>query len=46
MLSWLVGIVLCLGLLAGCGGGNAILVKPEPVAQEPVALAPDVPDAS
>ena len=45
MLSWLMGVVLCLALLAGCGGGhNVNLTKMEPVAPEPVALAPDVPD--
>ena len=45
MLSWLMGVVLCLALLAGCGGGhNVNLGKMEPVAPEPVALAPDVPD--
>ena len=44
MLSWLMGGVLCLALLAGCGGGNANLVKQEPMSQETVALAPDVPD--
>jgi soluble lytic murein transglycosylase-like protein len=43
MLSWLMGGVLCLALLAGCGG-NANLVKQEPMPQESVALAPDVPD--
>ena len=45
MLSWLMGVVLCLALLAGCGGGHKVnLVKMEPVPQETVALAPDVPD--
>jgi len=43
MLSWLMGIVLCLALLAGCGG-NANLVKMEPLPEETVALAPDAPD--
>ena len=43
MLSWLMGGVLCLALLAGCGG-NANLVKQEPMPQEAVALTPDVPD--
>ncbi len=46
MLSWLMGVVLCLALLAGCAGSNVNLVKPEPVAEETVALAPDVPDES
>ena len=32
MISWLVGIVVCLALLAGCGGGQkGNLVKEEPV---------------
>ncbi len=44
MLSWLMGIFLCLALLAGCGGGQSNLIKMEPVAPEPVALAPDAPD--
>ena len=45
MLSWLMGVVLCLALLAGCGGGhNVNLTKMEPVAPEPVVLAPDTPD--
>ena len=45
MLSWLLGVVLCLALLAGCGGGhNVNLAKMEPVAPEPVVLAPDTPD--
>ena len=45
MLSWLMGVVLCLALLAGCGGGhNVNLTKMEPVAPEPVVLAPDAPD--
>ncbi len=45
MLAWLMGIVLCLALLAGCNGGhNVNLTKMQPVAPEPVALAPDVPD--
>lgn len=45
MLSWLMGIVVCLALLAGCGGGhNVNVAKVEPAAQEPVALTPDVPD--
>ena len=44
MLPWLMGIVLCLALLAGCGGGNANLVKMQPLPEETVALAPDVPD--
>ena len=43
MLSWLMGGVLCLALLAGCGG-NANLVKQGPMPQESVALTPDVPD--
>lgn len=44
MLSWLMGIILCLALLAGCGGGhNVNLTKMEPVAPEPVALAPEAP---
>jgi membrane-bound lytic murein transglycosylase D len=46
MLSWLMGIVLCLALLAGCGGSSVNLVKMEPLPEETVALAPDVPDAS
>ena len=36
MLSWLMGVVLCLALLAGCGGGhNVNLTKMEPAAPEP-----------
>ncbi len=46
MLSWLMGVVLCLGLLAGCAGSKATLVKTEPVPEETLALAPDVPDES
>jgi len=45
MLPWLMGVVLCLALLAGCGGGhNVNLAKVEPVSPEPVVLTPDVPD--
>ncbi len=46
MLSGLMGIILCLALLAGCGGGKATLAKMEPVPEEPLTLAPDVPDES
>ncbi len=44
MLSWLLGIFLCLILAAGCSGSKANLVKMEPLPQETVALAPDAPD--
>jgi soluble lytic murein transglycosylase-like protein len=46
MLSWLMGAVLCLTLLTGCAGSKANLVKSEPVTQEPITLAPDIPDES
>ncbi|MCX5890636.1 MAG: transglycosylase SLT domain-containing protein [Deltaproteobacteria bacterium] len=46
MLPGLMGIVLCLALLAGCGGSKVNLVKMGPLPEEPVALAPDVPDES
>ena len=44
MFPGLMGGVLCLALLAGCSGSKANLVKQEPMPQETVALAPDVPD--
>jgi hypothetical protein len=35
MISWLVGVVVCLAFLAGCGGGQkGALVKADPVAPE------------
>ena len=35
MLSWLVGVVVCVAFLVGCGGGQkGNLVKAEPVAPE------------
>ena len=46
MLPWLMGILLCMALLAGCGGSNANLVKMEPLPEETVAPAPDVPNES
>jgi len=42
MISWLVGVVVCLALLAGCGGGQkGNLVQPEPVQPEMTASVPD-----
>jgi len=43
MISWLVGVIICLALLAGCGGGpKGNLVKMEPV--QPETAAPVVDD--
>ena len=42
MISWLVGAVVCVALLAGCGGGQkGSLVKAEPVQQEMTASLAD-----
>ena len=42
MLSWLVGVVVCLAFLVGCGGGQkGNLVKADPVAQEMAAPLTD-----
>ena len=42
MISWLMGIVVCVALLAGCGGGQkGALVKAEPVQPEMTAPVPD-----
>jgi soluble lytic murein transglycosylase-like protein len=42
MISWLVGVVVCLAFLAGCGGGQkGALVKAEPVAPEITAPVAD-----
>ena len=42
MISWLVGAVVCVALLAGCGGGQkGSLVKAEPVQPEMTAPVPD-----
>jgi hypothetical protein len=42
MLSWLVGVVFCIGLLAGCGGGQkGALVKMEPLQPEMAAPVTD-----
>ena len=43
MVPWLWGMVLCLGLVAGCGGNKAAMVSIEPIPQEAVsyAAAPD-----
>jgi membrane-bound lytic murein transglycosylase D len=48
MISWLVGLVVCLSLLTGCGGGqNGNLVKVEPAQSEMAApLTDDGPDAA
>ena len=46
MISWLVGVVVCLAFLAGCGGGQkGDLVKAEPVQPEMTApVTDDSPD--
>ena len=42
MISWLVGVVVCIALLAGCGGGQkGNLVKVEPVQPEMTAPVTD-----
>ncbi|MBM4302553.1 MAG: hypothetical protein FJ121_13705 [Deltaproteobacteria bacterium] len=42
MISWLVGVVVCLALLVGCGGGqNGNLVKADPVQPEMTAPVSD-----
>jgi hypothetical protein len=41
MLSWGMGVVLCVVLLTGCGGGRQVTVKPEPIPQVPTAAVPD-----
>ncbi|MFZ5447485.1 MAG: transglycosylase SLT domain-containing protein [Thermodesulfobacteriota bacterium] len=42
MISWLVGVVVCLAFLAGCGGGEkGALVKAEPVIPEVTAPVAD-----
>ncbi len=42
MISWLVGVVVCLALLAGCGGGQkGALVKADPVQPEITAPVAD-----
>jgi membrane-bound lytic murein transglycosylase D len=45
MLSWLIGVILCLALLSGCGGGhNGNLTKLEPVAPDSAILGPEEAD--
>ena len=42
MISWLMGVVVCVALLAGCGGGQkGALVKAEPVQPEMTASVTD-----
>ncbi len=42
MIPWLMGIILCLGLLAGCGGSKVNLVQSEPIQQvETPSISPD-----
>src|SRR5512144_1204826 len=47
MISWLVGVVVCLAFLAGCGGGQkGALVKAEPPVAQEEMTAPVTEDES